>query len=973
MHASLFLEQCEATFQHMMEVFKQKQLHQELSFSPPFEIDTPVLVIETEADKQAELQLPLYLSLIGVINLSLVTKASLSVIEVDAFYSIEHKHVALKKKLLKCLEQLLVPEFEAITALPSIRLAFFFIINSAISNPGWIDLDLSKSLIETLIRHAPTPEEIDVLKYLKFLLHIRGDATFLLDASEMNPYLRTHFHFQFISSASHLIEVMNACPIIPAELPFFIQGTMDDGFILLFIKNLYRLNLAHAEINNVLKAINPLILNKTHLPLTFDKDTDILFFIGQRYQSLKVNTRIFTLELHHPFFAKEWFGHLSFYILKIYQSMEESHPLDTGVISLLTNFFTELIQSNAPNNWAEFHSSPEEFWEICGKFLNYSGLSNFDFILFSQRFLPDIVDNLACFHLWSRLTVFLNIFFEHQKLGFGELDPSWIYLEILKEHLAFFDQLANLIRRTQPLDPVPALIELLDQTLILNKKDKRISAQFMKSLYPMFRHHLIQDFLAQLQLINHHLHLSEYTELAIDNLYRLQHLSHQFLTNLQSPRSALLLAQVYLKEQELFDLRTEALAKTEEKTLTHKVCKKKPKSKPLTKSTIKTTAEPDGLKTEIAKESIPACLFQLASDLKTEFNAKLILTGGAVTHLYLRRPNPHDYDCLVFNQDLGRLHDFLTKKDLLACHIIGKGHPVLKLKIADGSNLIEIEISCVASTKHHLDAAMADILAQRDFKLNALYLEINPDASSLTIKGFDHAIHSVNLRQIAPVDNPKRGLTRNIFSEDPVRVFRLVKIILQYPDFKPDGNLNRILKAQPLVPILQHYIQEDIHQARIGTCLDALFKRFDFFHVLHTLGEYKVIEGLSGLCFTTVQPYLGLLTDYLPPPTSISAAPGFFKPSQYQESSCEEYAYAKKLAFFQLITAIYFIENPKQDWPDWKSQALVRKIKPRDQDSLLRIHKAIQLQNPKLAREPKLVDFITAIMSEKPPSASKRA
>lgn len=973
MRATLFLAECELIFQKIMQSMQQKQEDQELCFIRPFTLEIPELIIESEADKFAETQIQLYLYLISMINLSLNIKIRLPPVNQAEFKSLELENQKIKQALTDYLSQLKEEQaavLAEISALPTIRVALYFMINSAILNPNWICRELSKSLIKTLLIHSGSSKESEILHYLEFLLHISDQSSMIIEASEQNPYLITHFQFQFISSTHKLITTMNACPLAPDCVPKFIHSTIHDGFLYMFIRNLYRLHLTTPESLAVLRAITPKILNPLEWDLNFDQSSALLYFIGHFYMSLKINTRLYTQELHQAFFTKAWFGYLSFYLLTTYHSFDEAQPIEGQVISLLTQFFSELIQTNTPDSWTEFHASPQLFWEICGKFVSYPGLTNLDFIYFSKTFLPDLVDNLANYHLWGRLKAFLNNFFVQQELIGGEFDPSWVYLEQLKQHLNFFDQVLNLVARTHPADPLPALVTVLDKSLIIEVKEKKIATMFAKTLFTKFRQNLIQAFIAQLELISKHLDISRYTEAAIDNLYLMQHLSHQFLHNLQATPAEISLSERLLKVEELLDLRARALEdpKLEVKTKTAK--NKSTGLKP--KKTIPSTAVlEDTHANQITKESIPDCLRQLALDLKTEFNTKLILTGGAVTHLYLRRPNPNDYDCLLFNQDMALLFAYLNKKGYLGCHIVGKSYPILKLKMQNHENIIEVDISIVSSAKYvHLDLAMAEVLAQRDFKLNALYLEINPEAEMLMIHGFDHALHSVNLKQIAAVDNPKRGLKRNIFSEDPLRSFRLVKIILQYPDFKPDGQLNRTLKTQPLAPILQRFMQDDLAQARIGTYLDDLFQRFDFLQVLTKLGEYKILEGLSGLQFSTLLPYFGLLTEYLASATTITSSLGFFKAAPCLESSTRALAYAKKLAFFQLITAVYFLEHPAHGWSDWLSAGLVHKIKPRDQVSLNSIHEAVQSGNPKLIKEMPLMQFLTAIceikFAEKP-------
>jgi hypothetical protein len=149
--------------------------------------------------------------------------------------------------------------------------------------------------------------------------------------------------------------------------------------------------------------------------------------------------------------------------------------------------------------------------------------------------------------------------------------------------------------------------------------------------------------------------------------------------------------------------------------------------------------------------------------------------------------------------------------------------------------------------------------------------------------------------------------------------------------------------------------------------------RFNILSVIDILGSYKILEGLSGLTYMNIKPYLRPFANYLSSQTSPYQSLSFFTAKSVDISFSErhhkqqklEIAYSHKLSFFHLLTTAYFIEHPEHSWKDWQATGLVHKIKPRDHFHLHAIFQAIQERNPSQAILPNLVEFIEAALELK--------
>jgi tRNA nucleotidyltransferase/poly(A) polymerase len=477
------------------------------------------------------------------------------------------------------------------------------------------------------------------------------------------------------------------------------------------------------------------------------------------------------------------------------------------------------------------------------------------------------------------------------------------------------------------------------------------------------------------------LHYLKYVQRALDlkhlnsteqnHLYKLQVFCNKLSRISEAPKAHLDLIQAYLKQDELSEIKTQELlaefeSEKKEKTGKAKAATKSKKTVDISKAAsvapLSLFCTPSLPPQYIPISDIPQCLLHLAKQIKARFSTNLILVGGALTNLFLKRPNPNDYDCLVFNLNLTELYDFLISSGYTNSIIIGKQYPIIKVKIETDGKILELDLTTVNTSPYaNLHDSMAEILCKRDFKLCALYLDLIASGPHFEIKGFDHAIHSINQKRISFVHDPKRSSADTIFTEDPLRTFRLIKILLQYPDFSPDSHLQHTLKTTSFKKLFADFMAVDLNQSRIGTNLEILFKRFNLEDVINKLGTLGILEGFTGLSFKKIQGYLVHFYTYISSkipqaPTSSSFACGVYS----SEAIENLISYTKKLAFFQFLCMCYCIENPDKELSSWVAHGLIKKVKISDQAYSV-IHQAVNQKRPEILVDPSLIELLTQI------------
>jgi hypothetical protein len=344
----------------------------------------------------------------------------------------------------------------------------------------------------------------------------------------------------------------------------------------------------------------------------------------------------------------------------------------------------------------------------------------------------------------------------------------------------------------------------------------------------------------------------------------------------------------------------------------------------------------------IKRDRIPSSLIRLADEIRQLAKQELIIKGGAVAGLYLGNDNPNDYDCIVLDVDQATLLTALKEAGFNA-QLIGKKHPVIKLELVEGQRKIDVDISTDISEGKTLTKAMEAILARCDFKISALYMVLSYNAAEFEVKGYSHSLHSINNKKISTVNHRK-----TIFEEDAIRLFRLIKIILQYPDFTLDNNLNLILRTTDFNQLFNLFINDEsgeiktINPGRIGTALDSLFSRFGLMTVIKQMGELGIFEGMTGVPYDLVKPSLDLLSSYL------------------KEGAD---AYVTRLAFYQFVYIHYCLaQKENKDLKDWPFLKVSRAVRPSDRGYFKLIEHTI-LQTPMnlFVVAPELINMINDI------------
>ncbi len=172
------------------------------------------------------------------------------------------------------------------------------------------------------------------------------------------------------------------------------------------------------------------------------------------------------------------------------------------------------------------------------------------------------------------------------------------------------------------------------------------------------------------------------------------------------------------------------------------------------------------------------------------------------------------------------------------------------------TKLLEVDISCYENQDDILANAMKNVLSKRDFKLSALYLILSHEFKTFIIKGFNGAISSVNHKLISAVD-PDCLFKNDI---DLLRIFRLVKIKLKFPNFSYDDELLSVLDKTNFTQLFDDFLSkpgapdsllenpENIrHLRQINTKLNELFSKLDPQEVINEMTKLKIISSMTGI------------------------------------------------------------------------------------------------------------------------------
>lgn len=320
----------------------------------------------------------------------------------------------------------------------------------------------------------------------------------------------------------------------------------------------------------------------------------------------------------------------------------------------------------------------------------------------------------------------------------------------------------------------------------------------------------------------------------------------------------------------------------------------------------------------VPRDALPQAIWDFADFIYKHTRIELILGGGAAAFLYLKKSNPRDYDFILLN---------ISKEDLLKLLVqhgyqaqqVGIQVPIIKLKLETASGTLNLDLNTEMSKPDEpLTKTMEGILVKRDFKVSALYVVLQYNAQQLEVKGFDRAIRSLNSKLISIVNHK-----HSLFMDGPNCLLRLVKICLQYPDFRVDDELQSILNTTNLKKSFATYLQNPafalMNRGQISTALEILFERFEIGPVLKKMDELGIFSALTDLCYEDLGDSLHLLEPY-----------------RAQD------AYSKKRAVNLFLHMHYTVIHADiQKLNTWVFYGVARCVKPVDQVAFNRIESAV--------------------------------
>lgn len=263
--------------------------------------------------------------------------------------------------------------------------------------------------------------------------------------------------------------------------------------------------------------------------------------------------------------------------------------------------------------------------------------------------------------------------------------------------------------------------------------------------------------------------------------------------------------------------------------------------------------------------AIPPAIWDFALFITQYTKKPLILVGSAAAFLYLKMNNPRDYDFVLLNIAPEDLLELLQQHGYKAQQA-GRSVPVIKLQLAVASGMLDLDLTIEqVESEQPLTHAMKLILAKRDFNVSALFTVLQPEASSLEVKGIKGAISSINQKLLRVVNHDP---AYNLFIEDPIRLFRLVKNCLQYPEFKMDVELTAIVEKTKInfkgffYAYLNHAELFSINRGKVSTALENLFERFTIASVLKQIDDLGLFTPLFDLNYEDLEPCIHLLQPY---------------------------------------------------------------------------------------------------------------
>lgn len=782
---------------------------------------------------------------------------------------------------------------------------YYLIFTNLVHGNAWHLEQTLTQWISALLNHCSDQDEQHVLEYLAQLLK---NDTPISDEHSNNPFIHAHTIINLkAQTESFDFKISELHKLIEHPIKYGVHTPN-------FIKNFIQIQLSHSafmqvgnyieentECLNIIQALSKAqYLIKIPESIQGETSAHLLSQTCHLYEHIHIFSFYYSLYIDHNIVFNAWHGTLMHLHVYLYGTMQEcsitaEHSLSLAFCAI------NLIRKNLVKIESDYPEHIQVFWQSIAKIFLPNIEMKQEFICFFATHLNIIIDNLyrqgmelSCINILSR---YLD--YPREKTNHSASVQKQ-YRDIF--NIIFFIYALEKKEKTSDEAHVQNLLNLIQQKHEILREGLLLA--FLKS-FQSISSTLKSNLVKRIQSIKAVINITDLHDKNNQTRYQIQKYLFELALLLGSDKEEINQLELELGYDDYLSFQLTNILKDESSTSNSSSPKKKLSLE--TKTAIKQTESPSvssmslfkpRIEHSISRNRLPKALLELADLIKKITNQDLIITGGAVTSLFLERGKPHDFDCLILDVDKQELLAHLKKAGISNCQLIGKHFPIIKLKLLEEKEQLEVDISTDRSEGLPLNKAMEGILAKRDFKLSALYMSLSTGQDFFEIKGCDRSIRSINQQRISVVNQRD-----NIFQEDPIRLLRLTKILLQYPDFSIDDKLALILRQSNLKAYFHDFLTQQktalSNQGRLGTALENLFARFDQIEVIRKMGELGIIEGMTGLHYEQLKASLDIF-------------------SAYKNSS----PYFKKVIFYQFIYIHHCLtlDHPKDllNWPFYK-------------------------------------------------------